>query len=127
MVLDHSGEPDQAMEKFFDLSEEYDSMLHKGLRLSGEDRLFFLAGRVTELEKRLPPEHHPKAILDFGCGIGDATALLSRRFPGATVVGSDTSERALEHARRVHGSGRVSFIPMAELAGRNDSAVRTGR
>jgi trans-aconitate methyltransferase len=104
------------MSKLFDLSDEYDSMLNQGLRLSGESRAFFLEGRVKELGRLLPKSFAPRKILDFGCGIGDSTAHLAATFPGASlVVGADTAERALEHAQKTHGSTRIRFVPMSAL------------
>jgi SAM-dependent methyltransferase len=109
------------MTNLFDLSDEYDSMLERGIRLSGENKTFFLEGRVRELKLRLPAAFRPRRILDFGCGIGDSTAHLARAFPNADViVGTDTADRALEHARQKHGSSRTEFIPMSELSARTD-------
>lgn len=44
--------------------------------------------------------HHrdPKVIVDLGCGTGDLTAALARRWPGAQVVGIDESAEMLERA-----------------------------
>ena len=53
----------------------------------------------------------PERILDFGCGVGVAGELLHQRFPGAEIVGTDVSERAVQLARenyQAHGvSGEV--------------------
>jgi trans-aconitate 2-methyltransferase len=38
---------------------------------------------------------------DLGCGPGNSSALLSRRFPEAELVGLDTSDAMLAHARRL--------------------------
>lgn len=40
--------------KLFDLAEEYDSQLQKGLDLSGESAEYFSRGRVADLRRRLP-------------------------------------------------------------------------
>lgn len=53
-------------EPLFDLSAEYEQMLNQGIRLSGEDRYFFLAGRVRYLMGILPVNFVAKRILDFG-------------------------------------------------------------
>lgn len=109
------------MEKLFDLGDEYDAMLNQGLKLSGEDRFFFLHGRLDEMVRRLPIGFRPKRILDFGCGIGDSTAALAKRFPHAdVVVGADTAERALDHAARHHGSSVVDFMTIGALSKKND-------
>ena len=42
----------------------------------------------------------PETIFDLGCGPGNSIELLQHRFPEASVVGIDTSEAMLAHARR---------------------------
>ncbi|EXJ82482.1 trans-aconitate 2-methyltransferase [Capronia epimyces CBS 606.96] len=42
----------------------------------------------------------PKRILDLGCGPGNSTAVLLDRFPGAQIIGIDSSPDMLEKARR---------------------------
>lgn len=51
-------------------------------------------------------------ILDFGCGAGASTMILSRMFPGARIVGVDIDPEAREiaEARRLHyGIERAEF------------------
>jgi trans-aconitate methyltransferase len=93
----------------FDCAKEYDAMLHKGINLSGEDKQFFIRGRLQDLCRRLPIDFHPSRILDFGCGIGDTTKLLGQLYPNADIIGFDTSDQAIEHASRNYGSARISF------------------
>jgi SAM-dependent methyltransferase len=99
----------------FDLSAEYEQMLNQGIRLSGEDRHFFLTGRVQYLRSILPSDFRPKRILDYGCGIGDTSLYLAQQFPGAEVVGVDEAENALQHARAHFGSERLRFEMVANL------------
>jgi len=87
------------VEKLFDLSEEYDAMLNKGLKYSGEDKFFFLKNRVETLKRVLPKEKTIKKILDFGCGIGDTSQYLLECFPEADIYGVDTAHEAIEYAR----------------------------
>ena len=47
----------------------------------------------------------PSLVVDLGCGAGNLTALLPRRWPGARVLGSDSSEQMVEAARGVVGPG----------------------
>lgn len=42
----------------------------------------------------------PKRALDLGTGTGFGAFLLARRFPEATVVGADLSERMIDRARK---------------------------
>jgi len=103
-------------EILFDLSNEYSQMLNQGIRLSGESQEFFIRGRLDSLQSHLPADFTVRRVLDFGCGIGTATAHLAARFPHAEVVGVDTSGNALEHALEHHGSDRVRFRTLAGLS-----------
>lgn len=42
----------------------------------------------------------PDHVIDLGCGPGNSTALLARRWPKATLEGLDSSEPMLDQARR---------------------------
>lgn len=98
------------MEQLFDKADEYDDMLNQGLKLSGETKEFFLDGRLKLMQKNLPKGFAPKRVLDFGCGIGDTTEVLAQLYPNAQIVGIDTAEDALKHARTNASSNRLSFI-----------------
>jgi SAM-dependent methyltransferase len=114
--MDSSARQAEAQEVLFDRADEYDAMLQQGLKLSGEDKHFFIHGRLADLQGNLPAGLEPRRILDFGCGIGDTSVLLAKAFPGARVVGAETAEQALAHARMQHGSETVSFVAVDELA-----------
>jgi SAM-dependent methyltransferase len=104
------------MEVLFDLSAEYDAMLNKGLSVSGESKMFFIDGRLKDIREQLQKHGPVKRILDFGCGIGDATAKLLAYFPDAVeIVGTDLSDQALEFARQKHTSPVLKFINLDEL------------
>ncbi|XKE44088.1 methyltransferase domain-containing protein [Halomonas organivorans] len=68
---------------------------------------------------RLPAQ--ASAVLDLGCGPGEMTAELARRFgPGGRVHGLDLAPGMLEEARRRHGHGirwlcaDAAELPLAE-------------
>ena len=97
-------------EKLFDLSDEYEAMLNQGIRLSGEDMHFFVEGRLELLASHI--SFKPARILDFGCGIGYTSKRLRETYPEAEVTGIDTSEAALEAARRLQGEDGLRFITL---------------
>lgn len=45
---------------------------------------------------------NPRHIVDLGAGTGNLTALLSRRWPSADIIGVDSSASMLDNARRDH-------------------------
>ena len=56
------------------------------------------------------PDH---AIYDLGCGAGNISRILAERFPGAPVVGIDSSEQMLDKARTAAtemGTTHVEFV-----------------
>lgn len=104
---------------FFDKSSEYEQMLEAGIRLSGENREWFMRQRIRSLRDRLPAGFRPRRVLDFGCGIGDTAAHLAEVFPEAEIVGVDPAQEAIAHARNVHGGDRVCFRGVRDLTERD--------
>ena len=56
----------------------------------------------------------PQTVYDLGCGPGNMTARLRRRWPGARIIGVDSSEAMLKKARADHPG--IEFVA-ADLAG----------
>ncbi|MGB6450570.1 MAG: trans-aconitate 2-methyltransferase [Steroidobacteraceae bacterium] len=54
---------------------------------------------AAELLARVPL-YAPKLVVDLGCGPGNSTELLLKRYPSARIVGTDTSRAMLEAARQ---------------------------
>ncbi len=54
---------------------------------------------AVELLARVPHKS-PAHVIDLGCGPGNSTALLARRWPKAKLEGLDSSEAMLDQARR---------------------------
>lgn len=50
----------------------------------------------------------PTDIIDIGCGPGNSTKILKKRYPNAAVVGADNSENMLEAARKKYPD--IEFI-----------------
>lgn len=102
-------------EELFKQAEEYDQLLNQGLSLSGENKLFFARGRILEMKKWLGLQQPIRRILDFGCGIGDTTALIAEHFPESHVVGVDAERDAIEYANSKFSTNRVSFCTNEDL------------
>src|SRR6188768_388164 len=54
---------------------------------------------ARELLARVPLQYAER-VVDLGCGPGNSTALLRERWPGARVIGVDSSREMLERARQ---------------------------
>jgi trans-aconitate 2-methyltransferase len=57
----------------------------------------------------------PRLIVDLGCGTGDLTRALAERWPGAQVLGVDSSQAMVERAQAQALPGRLGFA-LADLA-----------
>jgi len=67
---------------------------------------------AIDLMSRLDPANAVRpghAIYDLGCGAGNISRLLAERFPGAPVVGIDSSDEMLAKARSQTASAHVTF------------------
>src|SRR5262245_23308723 len=67
---------------------------------------------ALDLMGRLDPANAARpghAIYDLGCGAGNISRILAERFPGAPVIGIDSSEEMLAKARSQTADLRVSF------------------
>ena len=51
-----------------------------------------------DLANRIPLSS-PADVLDVGCGPGNSTDILRRKFPGARILGIDSSDAMIEAAR----------------------------
>jgi SAM-dependent methyltransferase len=86
-------------ERFDAVSKEYIRDLNRNLALAGGDSLYFYQAKV-QLIRSLLAGAPPRAILDFGCGIGFLSRLLADEFPAATIMGLDPSAESLKVARK---------------------------
>ena len=55
----------------------------------------------------------PRLVVDLGCGPGDLTLGLARRWPDARVVGVDSSPEMLARARELDADARVEWVEAA--------------
>jgi 2-polyprenyl-3-methyl-5-hydroxy-6-metoxy-1,4-benzoquinol methylase len=58
-----------------------------------------------------PDQLEHARILDFGCGRGASTAIMARRFPHATIVGTDIHDLKLARLRAAfHNLNNINFV-----------------
>lgn len=62
-----------------------------------------------DLVRRIRAEF-PSRVVDLGCGSGELTASLSRLWPGAEIVGVDSSPAMIEKARTISGVDDLRFL-----------------
>ncbi len=82
-------------------ASDYDAALNQGLRLTGEPKEYYAAGRTRWLAARLTQQHAAgsvRACFDFGCGTGSSRACLLDTFPGARYLGYDPSAASIAAA-----------------------------
>jgi len=97
--------------------QAYDRMLMSGLKLSGEDKTFFIRGRLDALRLCLHGSPQPiRRILDFGCGIGDTEPILRQYFPGADITGADIDAESVVYARDKFRDPHIKFCTLSELS-----------
>ena len=101
------------MQSLFDQPEHYDQMLEKGIGITGNDKYYFIKGRIKLVCSTLKAK--PKRILDFGCGIGDSSEYFAQLFPEAEIFGSDVAEAALDFARKRFSMANLKFLSPAQL------------
>lgn len=106
-----------AASTFDSAATAYEQQLQLGLSLSGEAADYFVRGRVAMFKSLLSQfdVQRPLEILDFGCGVGNATQSLLAAFPNAFLTGLDCSSESLSIAERKHVSlpsiaGRLSWL-----------------
>jgi trans-aconitate methyltransferase len=83
---------------FDSYAHDYEQALNAGLRVSGEDSVFFATHRIEQTKKaveKLAPTCGRDKVIDFGCGIGTSLELLRQRFGFKTLHGLDVSSASL--------------------------------
>lgn len=99
--------------EFDRFADEYQALVHRSIRASGEAPDFFVRYKVQDVcdlwQRSGHPEQHP-TIIDFGCGVANSLPHFRRAFPKSRIVCLDVSRRSLEIA-----AGR--FPAQAEFVG----------
>ena len=99
------------MPEFDYFARSYDDDLNAGLSITGEDKHFFARERLLWLRRRIKAlQLEIAAVMDFGCGPGNATPLLREAFDGAHVFGLDVSTELLDVAKAQYGGPGITFL-----------------
>jgi SAM-dependent methyltransferase len=78
-------------------------------KVSGDEREGSTLHPWHETALRLIPDLDGCDVLEIGCGRGDFTIELARRFPGARIIGVDFSPAAIDVAKTRQRDATVSF------------------
>ena len=101
--------------------KDYFAQCEKGLSLTGESREYFARKRLEFISRWLRQNGFNKRIrvLDYGCGPGDTTLLISEILPETDItVGVDLSDKYVEYARETYGTKRILFFTLQEFEDR---------
>jgi SAM-dependent methyltransferase len=86
-------------------ASSYTDLHGASIRSSGEEPAFFAAYKANYMAARLggaAAASRGAVMLDFGCGIGNATTHLLRAFPGVQLHGADLSSESIRLAELSH-------------------------
>lgn len=105
------GAPQAEFDRY---AEEYGEMHEQSIRASGESPDFFARYKIADMRALWDAAHPaaaPRAILDYGGGIGGSSPHLRALFPGTALTLADPSARSLEiaAARGIEGLDTLHF------------------
>jgi 2-polyprenyl-3-methyl-5-hydroxy-6-metoxy-1,4-benzoquinol methylase len=85
---------------FDNYSDDYNEVLAKSIGfVPGNDRDFFDNFKINCIEALFSVKSQ-YSILDFGCGIGNLSVLLAKKFTGSKIYGYDVSDKSLLIAQK---------------------------
>ena len=109
--------------EFDKFAEEYLAAHTDNLRISGEAPDYFARYKLDELHRLWSAKGWaaPRAVLDFGCGIGASLPHLKATFADAALTALDVSRKSLDiaaarfpgAAQMLHYDGRTAPLPDA--------------
>jgi trans-aconitate methyltransferase len=97
--------------EFDKVADEYLAIHSRNIRLTGEDPEYFARYKVEEVRRRWTAacRAEPKAILDFGAGVGASLSHLGRVFSNAELTALDVSQKCLAVAESRAGV-KANFV-----------------
>jgi trans-aconitate methyltransferase len=110
-------------------ADSYDDDLNHALAVTGSAKDYFCNERLSWLRQCLRVlGEQPRRGMDYGCGNGSSTPLLSSTLNLGEVVGVDVSPKIIARAREQYGASGVRFgtVTEARSAGEFDLAYCNG-
>ena len=102
----------------FDISVRfYDEVYENAVKFTGFPASYFDEHKVKETHRVLckrPGFPAAPSILDFGCGVGNASPYLRKYFPHAALYGVDISGESIRAATEKNQAHRVSYAVIDE-------------
>ena len=87
--------------EFDRVADQYALLHRRSIAASGEDPEFFARYKARDAQREAARAGVAvRAVLDFGCGVGNSWPHLARCFPQARLAGADVSRRSLTVARQ---------------------------
>jgi SAM-dependent methyltransferase len=86
----------------------YETFQFPGNRPLDQDGLILLRRFTEAVERLTSPRKRPLRVLDAGCGTGNTSVSLARRFPHVAFFGVDQSRHSLAKARQLAARERVT-------------------
>ena len=109
-----TAEPDSRA-AFDAYASAYDTALARGLAVSGEDKGYFIHGRIAWLSDCLRGiDGAFRQVLDFGCGTGATVPYFLELLGIDSMTGVDISADSLAIANKTHGTSRARFLQFHE-------------
>jgi len=92
--------------EFDRFADEYHGLHAANIRLSGEAPEYFAEYKIVDIAKELvlAGQAPPRAVLDFGAGIGYSVPFLAKHLPTAGITCLDVSRKSLELGKAKHGA-----------------------
>jgi SAM-dependent methyltransferase len=97
--------------EFDKVADEYLAIHTRNIRLTGENPEYFARYKIKEVRRRwtLARKDEPRAILDFGAGVGASLSHLVEAFPDAEITALDVSRKSLAIAESRAGAN-TNFV-----------------
>ena len=97
--------------EFDQFADEYRAIHINNISASGESPEYFARYKITDVAGEVARRGlAPKAILDFGSGIGNSLQYLAEAFPRASLMCADVSRRSLDVSRMRFPDIRASYV-----------------